>query len=46
MATWSNELGYSKDKTDVGGLIDTSILQKLKSSPAGAGDKPTAKEGA
>jgi NitT/TauT family transport system substrate-binding protein len=29
MATWSNELGFTKDKTDVGGLIDTTILNKL-----------------
>ena len=33
MATWSHELGYAKEKTDVGGLIDTSILQKLKGAP-------------
>jgi NitT/TauT family transport system substrate-binding protein len=34
MATWSHELGYAKEKTDVGGLIDTSVLQKLKAAPA------------
>lgn len=39
MATWSYELGYSKEKTDVGGLIDTSILEKLKASAPAAGAK-------
>lgn len=34
MATWSHELGYSKEKTDTAGLVDTSILQRLKAAPA------------
>ena len=52
MATWSHELGYSKDKTDVGGLIDTTILRKLPApqgaAPAGAAPAGAAgaKEGA
>jgi NitT/TauT family transport system substrate-binding protein len=47
MANWSFELGFARDKTDVGGLIDTSILQKLP-APQGATSAPAAgaKEGA
>jgi NitT/TauT family transport system substrate-binding protein len=48
MANWAQELGppFGREKTDVSGLIDTSILQKLKAAPA-ADEKPAAaKEGA
>jgi NitT/TauT family transport system substrate-binding protein len=34
MAQWTLDLGYAKEKTDTAGLIDTSILQKLKGAPA------------
>ena len=43
MAGWSYELGFTKQKTDAGGLIDASILRKL---PAAAGEVAGAKEGA
>ena len=53
MATWTHELGFSKEKTDVGGLIDTTILNKLQPrQDAGAAPAPAetpapgAKEGA
>jgi NitT/TauT family transport system substrate-binding protein len=52
MAGWSFELGFAKEKTDVGGLIDTTILHKLSpaqgAAPAGATSAPAAgaKEGA
>jgi NitT/TauT family transport system substrate-binding protein len=50
MAVWSYELGYSREKTDTSGLIDTTILRKLQAAPAGAGapgaHPPAAKEGA
>ena len=40
MATWAYELGptFSREKTDVGGLIDTSILQKLQAVPPAPAD--------
>ena len=54
MATWSHELGISRDKTDTAGLIDTTILHKLQppqggapqGSPPGAAGPAAAKEGA
>jgi NitT/TauT family transport system substrate-binding protein len=49
MAAWSHELGYAKDRTDVGGLIDTTILHKLQPPPGEApkaGAATGAKEGA
>ena len=38
-AGWSFDLGFSKSRTDTKGLIDTAILQKVKSA-AGAGGTP------
>ena len=31
MAQWSFDIGFSRDKTDTAGLIDTAILKKLQS---------------
>jgi NitT/TauT family transport system substrate-binding protein len=33
MAEWSYELGYARERTDVKGLIDTTILHKLQAAP-------------
>lgn len=45
LAAWAYDLGppFAKQQTDVGGLIDTSVLQKLQppqTAPAGAASQP------
>jgi len=37
MAAWSYELGYSNQKTDVSGLIDTTLLHKVQGDAAKGG---------
>ena len=44
MAAWSYDLGFSREKTDVKGLIDTSILQKLPAAPGGGTGAPAGAE--
>jgi NitT/TauT family transport system substrate-binding protein len=49
MANWAYELGpnFARERTDVKGLIDTTILKKLQASQGGAAQKPAGtKEGA
>lgn len=44
MATWSYELGYTKSKTDLKGLIDTALLSRLQAAPAKEAPKPPAEK--
>ncbi len=36
MARWAFDVGFAREVTDTTGLIDTSILTKLRAAPAGA----------
>jgi len=42
MADWSYQLGFSRQKTDVKGLIDTTLLRKLQASPSAEPAQPSA----